>query len=757
MIHINNIPGLGTRSFPDGTDPETIKATIDKELNYGQQEPGLAAGALTAFGRGINSAAQGLEQVGVGLGEKLGTQPQGASQAYAQGIQNERQQYEQGLGIPGQDPVASRLIGGKLPEAIGQSLPFLGLGAIAGEAIPAELAGSALLSRLGVNAATGAATTGLSPIEPGQSRLAQTGAGAVIGPLAGEVGNVAGKLIGKGVNAYRGEAFPDEYKSLMDLGQQYDIPLHANQLDPGLNPLAAHLRRGPFGLNPAEVAQGEKVGEGAKNFVQNMQDELRAGQYGGAGGIDSLKRAAAGEFGVKRQGSATALLERVNQDPAWTEIINNSKDVTKFNRQLVADKMADEMMALAGDKPIPLSNFKAALMEIDEKIGSQLKPDDPLKGVIDDLKAKVFPPRPGSRAASYPGSGQTQMIDPITGQPIVNTRSVPTGDIDPATGNPVLRQETETAMHNAPGIRKGEAKRTFDPATGQEIIKEPEFNFGQTRDLRTFLQKKVREGLQGTNAIIGDQENRLFQKLSSATDEDLNAYAQAQGGKLKNKMDAFNNYYRVNLGPYKNRELAAALNKTNPDDIYKNFIQTRTFEGDPKQLYNLLDNKGRKAVQFGMVDDAYKRAFDENSGTFSAPKFLNILKTRQGAKNVFFQGEDAKKLEGYTKLLSAVKTSSSAGGTPVTGAMNLPVGAAAALGTTGAAFGGPVGAAGLLGTAWLGGNGLRWLMTNPTGVKILLSSSKLKPNTKAFDALLVRAGNLAQTAATQQGASNATR
>lgn len=757
MIHINNIPGLGTRSFPDGTDPETIKATIAKEMNYGQEEPGLAAGALTAFGRGINNAAQGLEQYGVGIGEKLGTQPQGASQAYAQGIQNERQSYEGGLGVPGQEPVASRLFTGKVPEVIGQALPFLGLGALAGEAVPAELAGSALLSRLGVNAATGGATAGLSPVEPGQSRLAQTGAGAVIGPLAGEVGNVAGKIIGKGVNAYRGEAFPDEYRSLMDLGQQYDIPLHANQLDPGLNPLAAHLRRGPFGLNPIEVAQGEKVGEGAKNFVQNMQDELRAGQYGGAGGIDSLSRAAKGEFGTKRQGSASALMERINQDPAWTEIINNSKDVTKMQRQLVADKMADEMMALAGDKPIPLSNFKAALMEIDEKIGSQLKPDDPLKGVIDDLKAKVFPPRPGSRAASYPGSGQTQMIDLITGQPIVNTRSVPTGAIDPATGNPVLRQETETAMHNAPGIRKGEAKRTFDLATGQEIIKEPEFNFGQTRDLRTFLQKKVREGLQGTNAIIGDQENRLFQKLSSATDEDLNAYAQAQGGKLKNKMDAFNNYYRVNLGPYKNRELAAALNKTNPDDIYKNFIQTGTFEGDPKQLYNLLDNKGRKAVQFGMVDDAYKRAFDENSGTFSAPKFLNILKTRQGAKNVFFQGEDAKKLEGYTKLLSAVKTSSSAGGTPVTGAMNLPVGAAAALGTTGAAFGGPVGAAGLLGTAWLGGNGLRWLMTNPTGVKILLSASKLKPNTKAFDALLVRAGNLAQTAATQQGASNATR
>lgn len=675
MIHVNNIPGLGTRSFPDGTSPDAIKAAIQSEMNYGQQEPGFGAGALIGFGSGLNRASQGLEQAGVGIGEQLGTQPQGASNAYAQGVQNERQQFDKGLNVPGQDPVASRFFGGVVPQAIGQALPFVGL---APESIPAA-------------AATGALIGGAGPLEPNQSRAINAGVGGAVGAGGQVAGNAIGGLLGKGVNALRGTSIAPEDQALLDASAQHNVPIFAHQFPDATNAnaTAAYIRRGPFGLNEAEVNQGNAIGASAQDFTQQLQNEMNAGQYGGARGLDALQSAANGDFGPARQGRASALLDQINQDPDWSTIIKNSQDVTRFGRQLKADQMASKMGELAGDNPVPLTNFQNTLNDVNEQIGSQLQPDDPLKKSLDAITQKINP---------------QQIVDPATGA--ISTQTTP-------------------------------------------------MNFNQVRGLRTYLQQQVRQGLTGTNALIGDKETRLLQQLSSGADQDLNTFAQNQGGDLASQMKSFNNYYKNNLGPYKNAQLASALNKLNPDDTYKAFITNGNFQQNPQQFYNLLDDKGRAAVRYGMVNDAYQKALNPDSGDFSAPKFINALNAKQGARNVFFQGNNQQQLDGFTNLINAVKGSSSAGGVPATGAMNVPLAAAAGLAGAGAHFAGTPGAIGALGAAFASGNGLRWLLTNPKGVQILRAASKLDPNSNGMDALLTRAGNLIQTATTQQGANRA--
>ncbi len=737
MIRINNIPGLGTREFPEGTSTDDIKRLIDKERNFGAEEPGFPQSALIAGGQGLTRAGQGLEGLGRSIGEGLGVLPSGSSDNYARGIKQERQDYERGLQT-GQQPLASTPAG-VISSVVGQALPFLGM---AGAGIPASIGAGAVQ---GLTA----------PVEPGQSRAVQTAAGAGFGLGGNLLGRGIGAGFGRLMNGVRGEALDPAQQELINLSQQHDIPIHANQFDntPSLDNAAAYLRRGPFGLVEKEIQQGQKIGESAANFSNNMMDELNAGQYGGARGIDALKAAAEGKFGQARQGRASQLLDRINQDVGWTTIIDTSKDVTKLRRQIIADKMADKMTSLAGDDAVPLTNFKSALKEVDEKIGSQLKPDDPLKAVIDDLKEKVFPDS-AQRSASISGATkETPLVDPATGTYLTKPKKM----FEQTTGAPIQSNEVEQLMGTRNTVPASRSSRKFDPVTGKEIINEPEFKFGSARELRTYLQQKVRDGLVGTNAIIGDNENRLLQQLVSATDKDLNTFAESKGGELLTQMRKFNNFYRTNLGPYKNRELAAALNKINKDDIYKAFIQSGNFEGDPKQLYNFLDEKGRSAVRAGMVDDAYQKAFNADSEGFSAPKFLNALNAKKGARNVFFQGQSQKELDGFTKLLDKVKGSSSAGGIPVTGAMNVPIGATAAIGGAGAAIGGPMGAVSALGAAFAGGNGVRWMLTDPRGRNILLSASKLDPNSKAMDALLVRAGNLFQTALTQQGGERASK
>lgn len=703
MIHVDNIPGLGRRSFPDGTSTDDIKAAIDKERNFGNEEPNALQGSLIGLGSGINSAGQGLEQLGRGLGEALGTQPKGAEAAYGRGVQAEREQYEKGLQT-NQEPVA-QTTSGTIGHVIGQALPFTGLAAAG---IPEAIA-------------AGAAIGGSAPVEPGQSRLAQTVTGGWLGPAGNLIGRGVGAGVGRLVNNARGEAIAPADQELIDLSNQHDIPIFAHQFPDATNSsvAASYLRRGPSGLVEKEVNQGNQIGEQAKNFTDEMNNELKAANYGGEDGLKSLQIAAEGGYGVKRQKRAQMILDEISQHQDWTDIIQSSGDVSVFKKQLQSDKLYDKVEQIAGKQPVPMNNTILALKNLREKLGDRL-------GATTDMPE----------------------LDP-TGRSPAELEAITKYFKDIANKNkdPFLRQ-LDDLTDNINGLT------TVNPFTGETSTTS---RYGDLRKLRTSTANLVNQAYKGSNSVIGTDDVPYMMELKNGIEADMNGFASTGTADLRSAHQAADKFYKEQLGPYKVRNLATSMASDNSDDLYKRFIQSGNFEGNPTKLYNALDDKGRQAVRYGMVNDAYQKALNADSEGFSAPKFLNALNAKKGARDVFFQGQAKTELDGFTKLLNAVKGSSNAGPVPVTGAMNVPIASTMALGSAGAALGGPAGAATALGLAFGGANGLRWMLTNPTGRNILRSASKLDPNSKAMDALLVRSGNLMKTALTQQGANRASK
>jgi len=255
-----------------------------------------------------------------------------------------------------------------------------------------------------------------------------------------------------------------------------------------------------------------------------------------------------------------------------------------------------------------------------------------------------------------------------------------------------------------------------------------EQTFEQLRKARSDL------GAAAEKAGMSDPNKaRLIKSLKESVEMDMDELATKAGKpELKKAYKEATDYYKKEVIPYKDKALVKALKTANPDEIYSKFISRG--KGDrAKNFYNLLDDKGKSAVRYGMIENAMNDAINETKGTFSPARFAQYFDKMQKPYDKIFTGKAKWEMDGFKKLMRAGERFGQFAENPPTGARLIPT--AVASGAVGAIF-----SPALLKVMVAGGTlsaGLKAMTTTASGKKFLLAASELDPNSKGMEKLLL--------------------
>jgi hypothetical protein len=484
----------------------------------------------------------------------------------------------------------------------------------------------------------------------------------------------AAPLVTKVGNAVRGVVKP-AFQPVMDLAQRYGIRLSYGDVSRG-------------SVAPKVEAALEAIpGSGAGRFrTQQQQQVARAGEQirGGLqaemGGtpwrdLPSVQRAATGTG--PRAKEAQALLEEIAQaGDDWGRVIQASGKLSLFQDRLRAEQLYDRVETLAQ----PLGNMRTpkALQAIDAALAR----------ATDDVL-----PSPEVRR---------EVLGALTR---IKGELTPTESVRPSMGV----RDTATGTLRA------------EPPTVTTQV--PDTSYSRMRRLHSALGDLQREAAEPTTA-------RYLSGVKTALNEDMAAFAQqSHVPTLRQAHREADTFYRTRVVPYREGQLAKAIEKDLPDEIYPKFV--RAGKDRATYFYHGLDPKGQAAVRYGMVQEAFEKATTgPHPDVFSPARFRGELQKIQEATGVFFKGTPQWEIDGVTKLMQHAQRAGQY-------AENPPTGLRGAIGTaiagTGAALSLPAAATTLLTT-----NGLRTLFMTRPGRNFLLAASDLQPGSAAFQRTLDR-------------------
>lgn len=307
---------------------------------------------------------------------------------------------------------------------------------------------------------------------------------------------------------------------------------------------------------------------------------------------------------------------------------------------------------------------------------------------------------------------------------------------------PVKLNSTMKSINNSlkelketPTINKSEIKAI--EGIKKDLMRDLSFDTVRN-NVRKIINNKITDYSKGENSLVGKTGVQYFQEIKNSIDRDLDVFATSHGTDLKNAWKAADNYYKYNVVPYKDRSLVKALKKeSNPDEIFRMFIKNGGSEGDygtgrAQKLYGALDDKGKSAVRYGMMKKAAEHAIDETK-SFSPAKYATALEKLEASRGIFFKGTSRAEIDGLIKFMRHIERAGQMK-SPDTGIKTLPtlmLGLAAQTGN--------------VATLGLSAVGLKWLVTSPTGKRLLLTASNIKPGTQAFINLVDKINNFLAT------------
>lgn len=304
------------------------------------------------------------------------------------------------------------------------------------------------------------------------------------------------------------------------------------------------------------------------------------------------------------------------------------------------------------------------------------------------------------------------------------------GYIEPARSTQVLDtviQELDTAVVPDPGTQ-----RLFEQMR-ERLLAQPR-TYQQMRQFDSDVGDMVRDYYQGTNAVVGAKGVGSVTRLRAAIREDMDTFALQSGvPEVQEAVRRANRFYQRTVIPYEDKALAQALASETPDEIYRAFIQ-RGHRDRAQNFYTALDQRGRAAVQYGMVSEAMEKAMQPTTGLFSPAKFAGELERIREARGVFFRGQDAWQLDGLTRVMRAAERAGQFAENPPTGQRVIPW-----LILGGAGAGAAMAPGALAGTA-AATRGLSWLLTSPAGSRLLLRAHRVGQETLAMQNILREIG-----------------
>ena len=269
--------------------------------------------------------------------------------------------------------------------------------------------------------------------------------------------------------------------------------------------------------------------------------------------------------------------------------------------------------------------------------------------------------------------------------------------------------------------------------------------FKNTRLLRSQLgdlADKYGSPINGNKAAA-----RVFGDIKKAVDDDIADFAANSGNTaIKTAYKKADKFY-AGVMKSKDSAITKAMQSNKPDEVFDKFIKAG--KGDAAQNFaNSLDDKGRAALRYQMVDDAMTKAWNENKEAFSPAKFAGKFEELAEPYTRLFKGDDKKQMDGFIKLMRHVERAGQFKENPPTG---VRLGDVAMVGTALANV--PLAVKGASVSLLA-----RTLFTTKAGKNLLLAADNLPPSQQvALDNIMKIATKLASSSGSKQGRETAER
>lgn len=441
---------------------------------------------------------------------------------------------------------------------------------------------------------------------------------------------------------------------------------------------------------------------GATQYVD--PNESRAGNALQGAALGGLT---AGALDVAVKGGArlaNAVAGRMTPRAEEVAALGKQFDVPVFAPDVAGSPVMSKIATIAEDVPLvgmakPRLQQSAAAGQAAQSLTGRLAPqiDDVGREIQGSLTRRT---EALQKAAGVRYDRVAKAADPLGPVPLTNFKATAQKllddakqDIDPNAGL-IARLENLANANTAPNFSKA---RQYRSGIGDEI-----------RKLETSMDLK---------------SARPLQQLKGALEQDMNQFADNAGGEVSARWKSADRFFREQVVPQRESDIARAMRNKNPDEVFKQFIRS-SGQDRAQRLYNALDTKGRDAVKSGILQQALDKATLEGSKgvAFSPAKFAQELERVQGGVGVFFRGADRKEINGFTKLMRHIERAGQVAENPPTGnrlVLPLLMGETLAPGTSMAA----------LGTGGLS----RMLFTTGAGKRLLLASDRLSVGSPKLD------------------------
>lgn len=560
--------------------------------------------------------------------------------------------------------------------------PVVPLSAMAKQGVAVGAKEGALYSAMTPNALPEGAT----PQDFAKAQIAPMAEGALGGGLIGGAAPIIGKKIiqpiGRGLGIVT-SYLPTAMKELQYIADRHNIPISASILDKTLAKTEDAVSHIPgSGMTEYQIDTRNKAHEAAERLVESLKYRVSGKVKGGTASEMSM------------------LQGRSNQ----------------AENLAIGHQLYEAEAKIAGDKEV---DYKKTIKAIDDEIhlnSLKNRPDIELHNELEFRKKRLL--------------------------------ETPE-DLLPKDRN-VIPFENKDLNGNVSQIRVSQFKRDgLLPKQEEALITDKNImdkTYQGTNELRSEFWKEAKKYKEGSPKYA------LYNKLAQAVEEDMEGFVENSDNQvLKGLHDVARNWWRTKVKNYSPDSFEYAQwakqlkgRDLEPEKVMDSFIQANN-DGKAKYFYNGLDEDGRAAVRWGIMQDALAKSTAKDTKTFSPALFATYMKNNQEAVGVFFRGKDKLEIDGFTKLMRAIEDVGSAGYVPKTGKASIFPGFLAAQGT---ALGGAVIplAMGHPGIAAMEAAGSvlpsiaarisKNLMTTKAGKRILLEISVAKPGTPAMEAAL---------------------
>ncbi|MBW1803846.1 MAG: hypothetical protein JRJ85_24330 [Deltaproteobacteria bacterium] len=289
--------------------------------------------------------------------------------------------------------------------------------------------------------------------------------------------------------------------------------------------------------------------------------------------------------------------------------------------------------------------------------------------------------------------------------------------------------------------------KSFDNVSNSSIAAETAKGTRANKDVIAFLEK-FRDAPRGDfnamiefrsdmladfrnlveDASVNHSSKGLISKAVDALDGDMSAFAKSHGA--EGSWRAANKFYRETVVKFKQGKLKGLLNEKSAGNFdeqaaWKYLVQQSTNPKRARLMWQSLDSKGRNAVRFGLIKEAYD-ASTSGGGPFSPAKFAGFLEKRMPVVDQFFRGRTGSELKGLANVMRHVERAGQYAENPPTGQRLVP------LLFAGAGYVEPTSVAAAGGVALT----IKGLFQTKAGRNLLLSASTATPGSKAFDEIM---------------------